>query len=82
MRGHPTGAFDRRQCDGRPDLDQGHRPTPIAGKGSFSIDREWREELIYFTRVDRVQDGVVRPVTAVQAIDRDQHAEQIFTAAL
>src|SRR5262245_30819691 len=36
--------------------------TPTAGKTYFSIDREWREEFIYFLMVDRFQDDVVRPV--------------------
>ena len=37
--------------------------TPIPGKTYFSVDREWREEFIYFLMVDRFQDDVVRPVT-------------------
>ena len=37
--------------------------TPIPGKRYFSIDREWREEFIYFLMVDRFQDETVRPVT-------------------
>ena len=37
--------------------------SPIPGKKYFSIDREWREEFIYFLMVDRFQDDVVRPVT-------------------
>jgi len=44
MRGHPTGAFDRRECDGQPDLIRDIDLTPIAGKSYFSIDREWREQ--------------------------------------
>ena len=36
--------------------------TPIPGKKYFSIDREWREEFIYFLMVDRFQDAIVRPV--------------------
>jgi glycosidase len=40
------------------DIDLG----PIPGKKYFSIDREWREEFIYFLMVDRFQDEVVRPV--------------------
>jgi hypothetical protein len=36
--------------------------SPIPGKTYFSIDREWREEFIYFLMVDRFQDEVVRPV--------------------
>jgi len=35
--------------------------SPIAGKTYFSVDREWREEFIYFLMVDRFQDDVVRP---------------------
>ena len=38
--------------------------TPVAGKRYFSIDREWREEFIYFLMVDRFQDDVVRSVAA------------------
>src|SRR5690242_4340256 len=38
--------------------------SPIAGKTYFSIDREWREEFIYFLMVDRFQDDVVRPIVA------------------
>ena len=37
--------------------------APIPGKTYFSIDREWREEFIYFLMVDRFQDEVVRPVS-------------------
>lgn len=37
--------------------------SPIPGKKYFSIDREWREEFIYFLMVDRFQDDIVRPVT-------------------
>ena len=33
--------------------------SPIAGKTYFSIDREWREEFIYFLMVDRFQDDAV-----------------------
>jgi alpha-amylase len=35
---------------------------PIPGKSYVSIEREWREEFIYFLMVDRFQDDVVRPV--------------------
>src|SRR5260370_38473910 len=38
--------------------------TPVAGKSYFSIDREWREEFIYFLMVDRFQDDAVRPIAA------------------
>jgi hypothetical protein len=38
--------------------------SPVTGKSYFSIDREWREEFIYFLMVDRFQDDVVRPVAA------------------
>jgi alpha-amylase len=38
--------------------------SPIAGKSYFSIDREWREEFIYFLMVDRFQDDLVRPIAA------------------
>jgi glycosidase len=38
--------------------------TPLAGKTYFSIDREWREEFIYFLMVDRFHDDAVRPVAA------------------
>src|SRR5690349_10403885 len=44
--------------------------SPIAGKAYFSIDREWREEFIYFLMVDRFQDDVVRPIVA--GSDRSQ----------
>jgi alpha-amylase len=37
--------------------------TPIPGKPYFSIDREWREEFIYFLMVDRFQDAAGHPVT-------------------
>src|SRR3954462_4198170 len=30
--------------------------TPLPGKTYFSIDREWREEFIYFLLVDRFHD--------------------------
>jgi glycosidase len=36
--------------------------SPIPGKKYFSIDREWREEFIYFLMVDRFQDDTARPV--------------------
>src|SRR5499433_1122758 len=36
--------------------------SPIPGKKYFSIDREWREEFIYFLLVDRFQDDTLRPV--------------------
>ena len=36
--------------------------TPIPGKTYFSIDREWRQEFIYFLMVDRFQDETGRPV--------------------
>jgi glycosidase len=38
--------------------------SPVTGKSYFSVDREWREEFIYFLMVDRFQDDVVRPVAA------------------
>jgi glycosidase len=38
--------------------------APIAGKTYFSVDREWREEFIYFLMVDRFQDDVPRPTSA------------------
>jgi glycosidase len=34
--------------------------SPIPGKEYWSIDREWREEFIYFLMVDRFQDDVER----------------------
>ena len=34
--------------------------TPIPGKQYFHIDREWREEFIYFLLVDRFHDAAVR----------------------
>src|SRR5215475_1928101 len=36
--------------------------SPIPGKKYFNIDREWREEFIYFLLVDRFQDDTLRPV--------------------
>src|SRR5438105_4676847 len=36
--------------------------TPVPGKRYFSIDREWREEFIYFLMVDRFQDDISRPI--------------------
>jgi glycosidase len=44
--------------------------APVAGKSYFSIDREWREEFIYFVMLDRFQDDAVRPVAA--GADRSQ----------
>jgi alpha-amylase len=38
--------------------------TPLPGKKYFSIDREWREEFIYFLLVDRFQDATPRPVAS------------------
>jgi glycosidase len=37
--------------------------TPAAGKKYFSLEREWREEFIYFLMVDRFQDDMVRAPT-------------------
>jgi alpha-amylase len=34
--------------------------TPIPGKQYFNLDREWREEFIYFLMVDRFQDDQAR----------------------
>jgi len=34
--------------------------TPIPGKQYFNLEREWREEFIYFLMVDRFHDGNVR----------------------
>jgi alpha-amylase len=34
--------------------------SPKPGKTYFNIDREWREEFIYFLMVDRFHDGTVR----------------------
>src|ERR1700686_667212 len=42
--------------------------TPVAGKTYFSIDREWREEFIYFLMVDRFHDD--QPRHAVLKPDR------------
>jgi glycosidase len=36
--------------------------SPPAGKTYFNLDREWREEFIYFLLIDRFQDDAVRPV--------------------
>ena len=38
--------------------------TPIPGKQYFHIDREWREEFIYFLLVDRFHDASVRAPAA------------------
>jgi glycosidase len=38
--------------------------TPMPGKRYFGLDREWREEFIYFLMVDRFQDDTPRPVAA------------------
>ena len=41
--------------------------TPSPGKIYFNIDREWREEFIYFLMVDRFQDDSSRtPVLQAQ----------------
>jgi hypothetical protein len=36
--------------------------SPPAGKTYINLDREWREEFIYFLLIDRFQDDAVRPV--------------------
>jgi alpha-amylase len=36
--------------------------TPPAGRTYFNLDREWREEFIYFLLIDRFQDDAVRSV--------------------
>jgi alpha-amylase len=36
---------------------------PVPAKNYFNIDREWREEFIYFLLVDRFQDDTSRPTT-------------------
>jgi len=41
--------------------------TPLPGKTYFNINREWREEFIYFLMVDRFQDDAVRPVATGSA---------------
>jgi 1,4-alpha-glucan branching enzyme len=41
--------------------------TPLVGKRYFNIDREWREEFIYFLLVDRFQDDIVRQVATGSA---------------
>jgi glycosidase len=35
--------------------------TPLPGKRYFNLDREWREEFIYFVMADRFHDGQPRP---------------------
>jgi alpha-amylase len=41
--------------------------APLSGKTYFDIDREWREEFIYFLMVDRFQDdGPRTPVLQSQ----------------
>jgi alpha-amylase len=42
--------------------------TPIPGKQYFDIEREWREEFIYFLIVDRFHDG--QPRVSVQQVGR------------
>jgi alpha-amylase len=37
--------------------------SPIPGRRYFNIDREWREEFIYFVMVDRFHDGAPRTPT-------------------
>lgn len=37
--------------------------SPIPGKTYFNLNREWREEFIYFLLVDRFQDDQPRPIT-------------------
>jgi glycosidase len=45
--------------------------APIPGKKYWSIDREWREEFIYFLMVDRFHDGKERAsTTSAQAPTR------------
>lgn len=44
--------------------------SPIAGKRYFTLDREWREEFIYFLMVDRFHDG--KPHPAVNQPQRSQ----------
>jgi glycosidase len=34
--------------------------SPIPGRSYFTLDREWREEFIYFLLVDRFHDGASR----------------------
>src|SRR5215471_18434429 len=41
--------------------------VPIAGKTYFNVDREWREEFIYFLMVDRFQDDVSRSIATGSA---------------
>ena len=42
--------------------------SPIPGKSYWNVDREWREEFIYFLLVDRFHDG--RPRTAASGPGR------------
>jgi len=42
--------------------------SPIAGKSYWNVDREWREEFIYFLLVDRFHDG--RPRTSASGTER------------
>ena len=44
--------------------------SPIAAKRYFTVDREWREEFIYFLMVDRFHDGTPRP-----AVNRPQRSQ-------
>ena len=48
--------------------------APIAGKQYFTLERESREEFIYFLMVDRFQDDAVRPVA--EADDVQRHGRQ------
>ena len=41
--------------------------VPIPGKTYFNVDREWREEFIYFLLIDRFQDGVSRQIATGSA---------------
>jgi hypothetical protein len=41
--------------------------VPIPGKTYFNIDREWREEFIYFLLIDRFQDEVSRQIATGSA---------------
>jgi 1,4-alpha-glucan branching enzyme len=41
--------------------------APIPGKTYFNVDREWREEFIYFLLINRFQDGVSRQIATGSA---------------
>jgi hypothetical protein len=55
--------------------------TPPAGKSYFNIDREWREEFVYFLLVDRFQDDVAPRLQAGRPAPRGSPARTASSAA-